>query len=229
VKQRQVLVSGAIVVTAMAAFTSASHAEEATSGNATVSSAAEATSEPAFGQRGQWYLYAPTLLGYHRNDQGTTRFINNGLQFGGELGAFLRNHLSVGLRIDGSYGWQTQQVSSAGDSERFGYWSTGLRLVVGWQRPLSSWVSFWPKLSLGGSYGRSDQYVYDSESETSSKRPLRTYWIDASARLPLVLHVTRHLFVEIAYEIDVDVGRGDSVHSVQATSSQTGLGLGGWF
>jgi hypothetical protein len=90
-------------------------------------------------------------------------------------------------------------------------------------------LSFWPKLFVGGSYGRSYQYVYDPEGVTSSKQKLSTYWIDASARLPLVLHVTRHLFVEVAYEIDVDVGRGDTIHTVQASSSQTTLGLGGWF
>jgi hypothetical protein len=101
--------------------------------------------------------------------------------------------------------------------------------VVGWQRSLSSWVSFWPKIALGGSYASSDQYAYDLQTQTPSKRQLSTYSIGADARLPLVLHVTRHLFVELAYETNVTVWRGDVFHSVQVASGQTTLGLGGWF
>jgi hypothetical protein len=153
---------------------------------------------------------------------------DNGFQLGMEVGSFIRDHFSVGLRFDGSYGWQKQQVSSGSDSDRFDSWNAGLRLVMGWQRPLSSWVSFWPKVSIGVSYGRSDQYAYDPQLETSSKQQVGTYWIDASARLPLVLHATRHLFVEVAYEIDAMVGRGDYLHTVQCSAGQTWVGIGGW-
>ena len=211
----------------MVGLPSVVNAQEDPTSPATGASTVQTNPEPAFGQRGQWYLYTPSLLGYHRSYPGTPRFSDNGLQLGVEFGTFVRDHFSVGLRINGSYGWQKQQGSPAGD--RLDSWNTGIDLVVGWQRPLSSWVSFWPKLFVGGSYGRYDQYVYDPEGVTSSKQELSTYWIDVSARLPLVLHVTRHLFVEIAYEIDVDVGRGDTIHAVQASSSQTTLGLGGWF
>jgi hypothetical protein len=222
VKHTKVLVSGAIVVTATLLLTSVVNAQEATTSNAAGTSVTQSNPEPAFGQRGQWYLYTPSLLGYHRSYPDTPLFSDNGFQLGMELGTFVRDHFSVGLQVNGAYGWEKPQGSPAGD--RLDNWNTRLALVLGWQRPLSSWVSFWPKLSLGGSYGRSEQY-YDSEA---SKRQLSTYWIDANVRLPLVLHVTRHLFVEIAYEIDAGVVRGDIAHAVQVSSSQALVGLGGW-
>ena len=227
-KQVQVIINGALIVTAMASFASVGNAQEVAVENTPHAQVVPPATEAEFGHHGQWYLYAPSLLALHTKYAGTSMTDNNVFGFGAELGTFSRDHFSLGLGIQGQYGWQHQQVFPAEGSDRYANWTAGLSLVAGWQRPLSSWVSFWPKLSVGGTYGRADQIVYEVESGTSSKEQESTYAITTTVRLPLVIHVTRHLFVEVAYQIVVDSTHiGQQYDGLQA-STQTTLGLGGW-
>jgi hypothetical protein len=227
VKQPRLMVQGAILVTALAAFSPVTNAQEVAASTGASPAAAAPSPQPDFGRRGQWYLYAPSLQALHTHYNMPNGPTNSGLSLGVELGAFVRDHLSIGLRLDGYYSWQKQPVSSLATDD-YDSWSGRAQLVVGWQRPLSSWVSFWPKLALGGSYGRADQQTYDAATDTMSKQTVGRYWFSSSVRLPLVLHLTRHLFMEAAYEVVVDSGHDSQYDSVQVWGNPS-FGLGGWF
>lgn len=231
-KQTQFFVEGTLVVMAVVGFTTTVNAQsiEAAETVGPVPTVQQ-NAEPAFGQRGQWYLYTPSLFATHNHyDQvtGGPASSDNSLSLSVEFGRFVRNRFSLGVEVDGNYGWQTQDQATTGiDSNRLTNWMVGLHLVAGWQRPLSSWLSFWPKVRLGGSYGRMDEIVSDYAGN-GSKETLSSHSIDAGLRLPLVFHVTRHLFVEVAWLLNATTGWNQQYSTVQAWS-QTTFGLGGWF
>ena len=226
-KQTRVTVNAAIVVTAMAAFTSTAHAQGPATNNTVAASAVEPNPQPAFGRRGQWYLYAPSLLALHNHYQGSPMVSGNMVSLAMELGTFIRDHFSLGIWIGGQYSWQESQDASPSGSDSYENWGTDFGLLAGWQRPISSWVSFWPKLYVGGAYGRADGIAYDAESGAQSKQQFGTYSVNTNVRLPLVLHLTRHMFMEIAYQVSVGIGHSHEFDSVQ-TTGQTSFGFGGW-
>ncbi len=225
---KQVLLKSAIIVTASIAVTSTASAQGTQVGAGRTPSL-EPSNEPEFGQRGQWYLYAPTLMAFHTRYASPVPVTSiNSLSAALEVGTFVRNHLSLGLAVTGDYAWQSQPLDpSIGGTDGYTNWSTAFELVAGWQRPLAAWVSFWPKLKLGGSYGRYDQSVYDSTSGTQSNVQASMHGFIASLRLPLVLHVTRHLFAELAWELRTGFIHNYQYDSYQATG-QASIGLGGW-
>jgi hypothetical protein len=227
---KRILLNSAIVVTASVAVTSTVNAQDVGVASASGGPSLEQKVEPQFGQRGQWYLYAPYLLALHTSYGSgvapTTSY--NALALSVEVGTFARNHFSLGLGVVGDYSWQHVYLDpSSSGSDKYTNWDAGLQLVAGWQRPLSSWVSFWPKVKLGGGYGAMDQSTYDVSSGEQSKERVASYAVSADLRLPLVLHVTRRLFVEVAWELHTGFVHTDQYDGYQATG-QTSLGLGGW-
>ena len=232
-KQSQIFVYGAIGVTAMVGFAPTVNAQGIEAAQTVgYGPAVQQNAEPAFGQRGQWYLYTPSLLATHTHyDPAMSGPVvsDNGLSLSAEFGRFVRNRFSLGFEVGGQYGWQAQNSAITGvDSNQLTNWTASLHLVAGWQRPLASWLSFWPKIRLGGAYGRMDQIGYDNATGTGSKETFGSHWIDAGLRLPIVFHVTRHLFVEAAWVLNTSYGQNQQYTAIQA-SSQTTLGLGGWF
>jgi hypothetical protein len=228
---KRMLFKSAIVIIAIVAVTSTAHAQDVGVAGASRGPMPVQRGEPEFGQRGQWYLYAPYLFAGHTSYNGSGGSLmttNNSLALSVELGTFVRNHFSLGVDVEGDYGWQKLYPDpSTGGSDTYTNWSTGLQLVAGWQRPLASWVSFWPKVKLGGAYGRSDQSVYDVGAGAQSTQQMTSYAVSAALRLPLVVHVTRHLFVEVAWELQTSFTHNDQYDDYQATGL-TSLGLGGW-
>jgi Autotransporter beta-domain len=232
VKQTHIFLNGSIVVLAIVGFATTAKAQSAQSIE-TISHrpVVEQNTEPALGQRGQWYLHTPSLFASHTHydpDLSGALLSSNSLSLSAEVGRFVRDHFSLGVEVGGQYGWQTQNLGIAGsDSDRFANWTASLHLLAGWQRPLAAWLSFWPKVMLGGSYGRMDNMVYDAVAGTDNKETSSSYSIDAGLRLPVVLHVTRHLFVEAAWSLYASFGHNQQFNSIEAMSL-TSLGFGGW-
>jgi hypothetical protein len=184
--------------------------------------------ETGFGQRGQWYLFAPTV------DAAKTTFNqSNGASMGPmigmgiQAGTFVRNRFSLGFAIDGGYGTQKMVIDTSGTTDRLVNWQVALSAVAGWQRPVSSWVSFWPKIKVGGAFGRSDQAGYDPGVDLYSKTRVNNYGLSASVQLPVVLHVTRHLFVEVGWQLLASLGHNAQLDDLRGTGN-TYFALGGW-
>jgi len=182
-----------------------------------------------FGQRGQWYLMAPLVQASHSHyDTSAGYGVDSSHSLAMELtfGKFVRDRLSLGLDVAMSYQWSDQVMGPANQSQGYADWNPSLYVVLGWQRPLGAWVSFWPSVSVGGSYIHWEDTAYDVDGNMS-KQTHHGESIEGTVALPLVLHVTRHLFMEMSW-----VGRlsGQDNRGASTIGMTTGVtfGIGGW-
>jgi opacity protein-like surface antigen len=183
----------------------------------------------SFGKRGQWFLMAPTLSVWRDSFDNASGFSgshvgNYGLEM--VLGTFIRDHLSLGVDLAASYLTAENGAAAPAQPQSYSSWSTSAQLRVGWQRALNGWFSLWPTVGLGGSYSHNET-PFDDGSGTASTATSTTKGLLGTIELPLLLHVSRHFFVDVSWIARVSSSWTSSGNQLQGNTF-TLIGLGGW-
>jgi hypothetical protein len=197
----------------------------------------------AFGKQGQWVLQPATSFGFSRNSADNDVSVSESQRTTGtfSLDRFFTDRLTLGLvasyqreRWDSSWiaspPGATSPDGSSGEIHRSEgrSWTGFLGLAAGWNRPLGTWASFWPRAQVLLGYGRSS-FSQQNGQITSAPGDQKHWSLGLETTAAVLIHPTRHFFIGAGPRLDVRVMRVGQMDQrlVDVYVSPTFI-LGGW-
>jgi hypothetical protein len=190
---------------------------------------------PRFGAPGEIAISGTSGLGASYTTYDGSQASSLSASFGPAVDVFVARNVSLGLSASVSY---SDARGYGADGSLVDTSSTGVSGAarVGVNLPISSWLSFWPRLMLGGEWVHQSVLTVSGGSasvvNSALGYPTRTRagpW--GEVVLPLTLHLAPHLFASFGPSVfhEFSDAQGGPDVGGQRTSLGAFLDVGGWF
>ena len=170
----------------------------------------------AFGSEHEIALDGGASIFWYGSADGLSKHYGGSVSIG--LDWFVVDRISIGVGFSSSY----DRYDTGSTSE---YWSFGVGPRVGYDVPISRFLSFYPRVALG--FGVSSYDLRAAGTQNASTSLI----VNVAAYAPLLFHVAPHFYIGCGPTVSrelVDKDPSTTAGPNNATTVGASLGVGGW-